>query len=63
MKVVAIVGMAGAGKSEVARLFEAKKYTRIRFGDITDEELKKFAVEINAIQERFMELDRALFEE
>jgi dephospho-CoA kinase len=54
MKLVAIVGMAGAGKSEVARLFEAKKYTRIRFGDITDEELRKQGLPINEENERSM---------
>jgi len=34
MKVVSIVGMAGAGKSEVARLFTKNNFTKIRFGDI-----------------------------
>ena len=41
MKIVALVGMAGSGKSEVAREFEKSGYSRIRFGDITDIELKK----------------------
>ncbi len=41
MKVVAIVGMAGAGKSEVARLFEVSGFIRVRFGDVTDEEIEK----------------------
>ena len=40
-KVVAIVGMAGSGKSEVARVFENEGFVKIRFGDITDEELQK----------------------
>ena len=40
MNVVAIVGMAGAGKTEVARLFEREGYIRVRFGDITDEEIR-----------------------
>lgn len=40
-KVVAIVGMAGSGKSEVARVFESRGYVRVRFGDITDGEMKK----------------------
>jgi len=52
MKVVAIVGMAGAGKSEVARLFEEAGFSRIRFGDITDEELKKRGQELNEENER-----------
>ncbi len=41
MKVVSIVGMTGAGKSEVSRIFEQKGFTKIRFGDLTDEEMKK----------------------
>ena len=41
MKVVSIVGMTGAGKSEVARIFEDNGFIRIRFGDITDREIDK----------------------
>jgi dephospho-CoA kinase len=52
MKVVAIVGMAGSGKSEVARLFEKHGFTRIRFGDVTDEEVKKRGLELNEENER-----------
>ena len=52
MKVVAIVGMAGAGKTEVARLFEKEGFTRIRFGDITDEEVRKQGWELNEDNER-----------
>ena len=52
MKVVAIVGMAGAGKSEVARVFEKHGFTRVRFGDVTDEEVKKRALELNEENER-----------
>lgn len=40
-KIVAIVGMCGAGKSEVSRFFEELGLKRIRFGDVTDEYLKK----------------------
>jgi len=47
VKVVAIVGMAGAGKSEIARVFEEHGFKRVRFGDITDEELKKRGLESN----------------
>ena len=39
MKVVSIVGMAGAGKSEVSKVFEGNSFIRIRFGDVTDEEV------------------------
>jgi len=54
MKVVSIVGMAGSGKSEVARTFEENGYTRIRFGDITDEEIKKRGLELSEKNERYI---------
>jgi len=52
MKVVSIVGMAGAGKSEVARVFEERGFTRIRFGDVTDAEIRKRGLELNEENER-----------
>jgi len=52
MKVVAIVGMAGAGKSEVARLFGEAGFARIRFGDVTDDELRKRGQELTEENER-----------
>ena len=52
MKVVAIVGMTGAGKSEVARVFEEHGFKRVRFGDITDEELNNRGLEPNEGNER-----------
>jgi len=52
--VVSIVGMAGAGKSEVSRVFEQNGYTRIRFGDVTDEEIKKRGLEPNEDNERLV---------
>jgi dephospho-CoA kinase len=51
-KVVAIVGMAGSGKSEAARFFEMGGYKRVRFGDITDSEIKKRGLELNEENER-----------
>ncbi len=54
MKVVAIVGMAGAGKSEVARVFECHGFKKVRFGDITDEELKNRGLQPNEENERFI---------
>jgi len=56
MKVVSIVGMAGAGKTEVARLFEQNGFTRIRFGDVTDEEVKKRGLELNEENEHVIRL-------
>ncbi|HUU64502.1 MAG TPA: AAA family ATPase, partial [Dehalococcoidales bacterium] len=54
MKVVSIVGMTGAGKSEAARLFEGNGFIRIRFGDITDEEIRKRGLELNEENERYI---------
>lgn len=57
-KVVAIVGMAGSGKSEVAKVFEKKGYIKVRFGDITDKEMKNRILPSNETSER---LCRELF--
>jgi dephospho-CoA kinase len=54
MKVVSIVGMAGSGKSEVAKIFEIGGYKRVRFGDITDEEVEKRGLELNEENERLV---------
>ncbi len=54
MKVVSIVGMAGAGKSEVSRVFEGDGFTRVRFGDVTDEEVGKRGLELNEENERYI---------
>jgi len=52
MRVVAVVGMAGAGKSEVARIFERSGFKRVRFGDVTEEEIKNRGLELNEESER-----------
>ena len=52
MKIAAIVGMAGAGKSEVSRLFIKHGFARIRFGDVTDEEIRRQGLELNEANER-----------
>jgi len=54
MKVVSVVGMTGAGKSEVAKLFQENGFTKIRFGDVTDEEIKKRGLELNEESERYI---------
>ncbi|MFC1873861.1 AAA family ATPase [Chloroflexota bacterium] len=54
MKVIAIVGMPGAGKSEVARLFQKHGFARIRFGDITDAEVKQRGLALNEENERWV---------
>jgi dephospho-CoA kinase len=52
MKIVSIVGMAGAGKSEVSRIFEQQGFKRIRFGDLTDHEVRRRGLELNEQNER-----------
>ncbi len=54
MKVVSIVGMAGSGKSEVAKVFEQSGFVRIRFGDVTDQEMKRRGLEPNEKNERYI---------
>jgi len=51
-KVIALVGMAGSGKSEVSRCFEKAHYARVRFGDITDREVRRRGLELNEQNER-----------
>jgi dephospho-CoA kinase len=52
MNVVAVVGMTGSGKSEVAAVFERHGYARVRFGDITDDEVRKQGLPLNEANER-----------
>ncbi|MFC1947202.1 AAA family ATPase [Chloroflexota bacterium] len=52
MKIAAIVGMAGSGKSEAAARFEQNGFKRIRFGDITDEEVTRRGLPLNEENER-----------
>jgi dephospho-CoA kinase len=54
MKVVSIVGMAGSGKSEVARVFARNGFKKVRFGDVTDEEIKKRGLKLNEENERYV---------
>ena len=54
MKVVSIVGMTGAGKSEVSRVFEENGFSRIRFGDLTDDEMRKRGLEPSEENERLV---------
>lgn len=51
-KIIAIVGMPGSGKSEVARFFEQSGFRRVRFGDLTDEEVARQGLELNEENER-----------
>ena len=52
--IVAIVGMPGSGKSEVAKVFEESGFKRIRFGDITDQEILARGLELNESNERYI---------
>ena len=52
MKIISIVGMAGAGKSTVARIFQQNGFKKIRFGDVTEEEVRKRGFELNEKNER-----------
>ena len=54
MKVVSIVGMAGSGKSEVAKLFENSGFAKVRFGEITDREIEKRGLELSEKNERYI---------
>jgi dephospho-CoA kinase len=54
MKVVSIVGMTGAGKTEVAKVFEKNGFVRIRFGDLTDKEIEQRGLELNEENERYI---------
>lgn len=54
MKVVSIVGMAGSGKSEVAKVFERSGFAKMRFGDITDEEVRRRGLQLNEKNERLV---------
>jgi len=52
VKVVAIVGMTGSGKSEVTAVFRENGFASVRFGDVTDEEVRKRGLELNEANER-----------
>lgn len=52
--VVAVVGLAGSGKSEVAKVFEEAGFARVRFGDITDDEVMKRGLVLNEKSERLV---------
>ena len=57
MNVAALVGMPGSGQSEVARVFQKHGYVSIRFGDITDVEVKKLGLSLDESNERLVRED------
>ena len=52
-KIIAIIGMAGSGKSEAVKILEKKfKYPKIYFGQVVMNELKRKKLKINPQNER-----------
>ncbi|MFO8015970.1 MAG: AAA family ATPase [Candidatus Woesearchaeota archaeon] len=51
-QIIAVVGMCGSGKSEVCRVLEGAGYSRIHFGAVTMEEVRKRGLEVNEKNER-----------
>jgi len=49
--------MAGSGKSEAARIFEGMNFAKVRFGDITDEEIKRRGLDLIEKNERAVRED------
>ena len=49
---MAVVGMTGSGKSEVAKVFEEHGYGLVRFGDVTDREVAKRGLKLTEANER-----------
>ena len=56
-RIIAIVGMPGAGKSVVAAALEAKGLLRIHFGDLTEHELDQRGLPVNEANERHVRED------
>ncbi|MBW2999602.1 AAA family ATPase [Candidatus Woesearchaeota archaeon] len=51
-KVIALVGMCGSGKSEVAKIIEQKGYSKVYFGGVTIEEVEKRGLEVTEENEK-----------
>ena len=51
-RIIAIVGMPGAGKSETAQLFSSHGYQIVRFGKVTDLELQRRGLLVTEENER-----------
>ena len=52
--IVAVVGLCGAGKSEVTNIFVENKFEKVYFGDVTFDEMKKRNIEVTPENERLM---------
>ncbi|NUN48904.1 MAG: AAA family ATPase [Candidatus Brocadiae bacterium] len=51
-RIAAVVGLAGSGKSELAGMFEERGWTRIRFGDVTEQEVLARGMPLSEASER-----------
>lgn len=54
MRIIALVGMPGAGKSEVARIMKEKGFHLVRLGDVTFRELRERGLERNRDNEEMI---------
>jgi dephospho-CoA kinase len=52
--VIAIVGMPGAGKSELSNIFIKHDFKNVHFGDVTEQELQSRGLELNEQNERYI---------
>ncbi len=52
--VIAIVGMPGAGKSELSNVFIKHDFKNVHFGDVTERELQSRGLELNEHNERYV---------
>jgi dephospho-CoA kinase len=50
--ILAFVGMPGAGKSEITQYLNTKNIPFVRFGDLTEEEIKKANLPLNTENEK-----------
>ncbi len=51
-KIIAFVGMPGAGKSEATQYLNKKRVPFLRFGDFTEEAIKKEGLTLNTENEK-----------
>jgi dephospho-CoA kinase len=51
-QIISVVGMTGSGKSELAAILSGAGYRRIRFGDVTEDEVKRRGLPLNEANER-----------
>lgn len=52
--IIAVVGLCGAGKSEVTNIFIENKFEKVYFGDVTFDEMKKRNLPVTPENEKMM---------